>query len=339
MTKATSDSAEAASDGERIAKRLARAGLCSRRDAERWILEGRVAVNGTVLTSPALVVRETDVIVVDGNAIAEAEPPRLWRYYKPSGLVTTARDENGRPTVFERLPAELPRVISVGRLDLTTEGLLLLTNDGEVARYLELPSTGWARRYRVRVHGVVDPVTLAGLIKGPTIEGVHYGPVEAVLDRQQGSNAWLTVTLREGKNREIRKLMESLGLTVNRLIRVAYGPFQLGKLPEGEVEEIPKRVLKDQLARFFTKGADAGGGAAVKAAGVGTSVKAPKSRPAKNPTPPEAAAASPSAKPLASLAANKPLASLAANKPSGGRPTLKLSGTRAPAKADARRRR
>lgn len=263
MTKAT----EEAPEGERIAKRLARAGLCSRRDAEKWILEGRVAVNGTVLTSPALVVRESDLVVVDGKAIAEPEPPRLWRYYKPSGLVTTARDEKGRPTVFDRLPAELPRVISVGRLDLTTEGLLLLTNDGEVARYLELPTTGWARRYRVRVHGAVDPVALAGLAKGPTIEGVHYGPVEAVLDRQQGSNAWLTVTLREGKNREIRKLMESLGLTVNRLIRVAYGPFQLGKLPEGEVEEVPKRVLKDQLARFFAKGADAGGGAAVKTAG------------------------------------------------------------------------
>ena len=267
MSKAPASSPDASPDGERIAKRLARAGLCSRRDAEKWILEGRVAVNGTVLTSPALVVRETDTVVVDGNPIAEPEPPRLWRYYKPSGLVTSARDEKGRPTVFDRLPAELPRVISVGRLDLTTEGLLLLTNDGEVARYLELPTTGWARRYRVRVHGLVDPVMLAGLVKGPTIEGVHYGPVEAVLDRQQGSNAWLTVTLREGKNREIRKVMESLGLTVNRLIRVAYGPFQLGKLPEGEVEEVPKRVLKDQLARFFTKGADAGGGAAVKTAG------------------------------------------------------------------------
>ncbi len=264
---------EGSPEGERIAKRLARAGLCSRRDAEKWILDGRVSVNGTLLTSPALVVRESDIVLVDGKPIAEPEPPRLWRYYKPSGLVTTARDEKGRPTVFDRLPPELPRVISVGRLDLTTEGLLLLTNDGEVARYLELPSTGWARRYRVRVHGIVDPVQLAGLAKGPTIEGVHYGPVEAILDRQQGSNAWLTVTLREGKNREIRKLMDSLGLTVNRLIRVAYGPFQLGKLPEGEVEEVPKRVLKDQLARFFAKGADAGGGAAVKSSGGGAAVK------------------------------------------------------------------
>jgi 23S rRNA pseudouridine2605 synthase len=242
---------EAANPGERIAKRLGRAGLCSRRDAERWIAEGRVAVNGQVLTSPALVVGPRDRIVVDGKPLAEPEPPRLWRYHKPAGLVTTARDEKGRPTVFDRLPPELPRVISVGRLDLTTEGLLLLTNDGEVARHLELPATGWARRYRVRVHGTVEPVRLAALARGPTIDGVRYGPIEAVLDREQGSNAWLTVTLREGKNREIRKVMESLALTVNRLIRVAYGPFQLGKLPEGAVEEIPRRVLKDQLARFF----------------------------------------------------------------------------------------
>ncbi len=245
------DAAETPSAGERIAKRLGRAGLCSRRDAERWITEGRVAVNGRVLTSPALVVGPGDRIVVDGKPLAEPEPPRLWRYHKPAGLVTTARDEKGRPTVFDRLPSELPRVISVGRLDLTTEGLLLLTNDGEVARYLELPSTGWARRYRVRVHGAVEPARLASLARGPTIDGVRYGPIEAALDREQGSNAWLTVTLREGKNREIRKVMESLALTVNRLIRVAYGPFQLGKLPEGAVEEIPRRVLKDQLALFF----------------------------------------------------------------------------------------
>jgi 23S rRNA pseudouridine2605 synthase len=245
------DPAGAASPGERIAKRLARAGLCSRRDAERWIAEGRVAVNGQVLTSPALVVVSGDRIVVDGKPLAGPEPPRVWRYHKPAGLVTTARDEKGRPTVFDRLPPELPRVISVGRLDLTTEGLLLLTNDGEVARYLELPATGWARRYRVRVHGTVEPARLATLARGPTIDGVRYGPIEAVLDREQGSNAWLTVTLREGKNREIRKVMDSLALTVNRLIRVAYGPFQLGKLPEGAVEEIPRRVLKDQLALFF----------------------------------------------------------------------------------------
>lgn len=237
--------------GERIAKRLARAGLCSRRDAERWIAEGRVAVNGTVLTSPACVVRAGDAVLVDGNPIPEPEPARLWRYHKPSGLVTTARDEKGRETVFEKLPAELPRVVSVGRLDLTTEGLLLLTNDGELARFLELPITGWTRRYRVRVFGEVDENQLANLEKGLTIDGVQYGPIEAALDRIQGRNAWLTVALKEGKNREIRKVMETLGLQVNRLIRVAYGPFQLGKLEEGAVEEVPRRVVKEQLARFF----------------------------------------------------------------------------------------
>ncbi len=241
--------------GERIAKRLARAGLCSRRDAERWITDGRVAVNGTTLDSPACVVRPGDVVQVDGKVIPEPEPARLWRYYKPSGLVTTARDEKGRTTVFERLPPDMPRVISVGRLDLTTEGLLLLTNDGELARFLELPATGWTRRYRVRVFGEVDEVKLAELAKGPTIEGVKYGPIEAVLDRIQGRNAWLTVSLKEGKNREIRKVMEALGLQVNRLIRVAYGPFQLGKLEEGTVEEVPKRVVREQVSRFFT-GAD-----------------------------------------------------------------------------------
>ncbi|WP_042699775.1 pseudouridine synthase, partial [Azospirillum sp. B506] len=241
----------AANGGERIAKRLARAGLCSRRDAERWIAEGRVAVNSRVLDSPACVVRPGDIVQVDGKVIPEPEPARLWRYHKPSGLVTTARDEKGRETVFDRLPADLPRVVSIGRLDLTTEGLLLLTNDGELARFLELPATGWTRRYRVRVFGEVDEKQLVALEKGPTIEGVKYGPIEAVLDRIQGRNAWLTVSLKEGKNREIRKVMESLGLQVNRLIRVAYGPFQLGKLEEGAVEEVPKRVVREQIAPFF----------------------------------------------------------------------------------------
>ncbi|KAA0676379.1 pseudouridine synthase [Roseomonas genomospecies 6] len=271
--------------GERIAKRLARAGLCSRRDAERWITDGRVAVNGTTLDSPACVVRPGDVVQVDGKVIPEPEPARMWRYYKPSGLVTTARDEKGRTTVFERLPPDMPRVISVGRLDLTTEGLLLLTNDGELARFLELPATGWTRRYRVRVFGEVDEVKLAELAKGPTIEGVKYGPIEAVLDRIQGRNAWLTVSLKEGKNREIRKVMEALGLQVNRLIRVAYGPFQLGKLEEGTVEEVPKRVVREQVSRFFT-GADpaedgkAKGAAKTAARGEGAKGEAPKSRPA-----------------------------------------------------------
>ena len=248
---ATPAAGSAADGGERIAKRLARAGLCSRRDAERWIAEGRVAVNSRVLDSPACVVRPGDIVQVDGKVIPEPEPARLWRYHKPSGLVTTARDEKGRETVFDRLPPELPRVVSIGRLDLTTEGLLLLTNDGELARFLELPATGWTRRYRVRVFGEVDERQLAALEKGPTIEGVKYGPIEAALDRIQGRNAWLTVSLKEGKNREIRKVMESLGLQVNRLIRVAYGPFQLGKLEEGAVEEVPKRVVREQIAPFF----------------------------------------------------------------------------------------
>jgi 23S rRNA pseudouridine2605 synthase len=233
--------------GERIAKVMARAGLCSRRDAERWIAEGRVSVNGRVLDSPALVVGAGDDVRVDGKPLAAPERMRLWRYHKPAGLVTTHRDEKGRRTVFEALPATLPRVISVGRLDLNSEGLLLLTNDGGLARRLELPATGWVRRYRVRVHGAPDAAALAGLAKGITIEGVAYGPIEARLDKTQGSNAWVTVALREGKNREVRRVLEHLGLPVTRLIRLAYGPFQLGHLPRGAVEEVPGKVLKEQL--------------------------------------------------------------------------------------------
>jgi 23S rRNA pseudouridine2605 synthase len=239
--------AAAAAKGERIAKRLARAGLCSRRDAERWIAEGRVAVDGKVLASPALTVTEASDIRVDGKPLPAAEPARLWRYHKPAGLVTTHRDERGRPTVFDRLPPELPRVVSVGRLDLTSEGLLLLTNDGELSRALELPARGWLRRYRVRVHGDVDPARLAALEAGVTIDRMSYGPIRAVLDREQGSNAWLTISLHEGKNREIRRVMEHLGLSVSRLIRLAYGPFQLGELPRGALEEVPRKVLREQL--------------------------------------------------------------------------------------------
>lgn len=239
--------------GERVSKRLARAGLCSRRDAERWIAEGRVAVNGKVLDTPAVTVTSADRVTVDGQVVPDPEPTRVFRYYKPAGLVTSARDEKGRDTVFDALPREMPRVVSVGRLDLNSEGLLLLTNDGELARHLELPSTGWLRRYRVRVHGNPDEAALARLKDGVFVDGIEYGPIEAELDRVQGSNAWLTVGLREGKNREVRKVMEHLGLPVSRLIRIAYGPFQLGKLEEGDVEEVPRRILRDQLPAFFPK--------------------------------------------------------------------------------------
>ncbi|HTV89874.1 MAG TPA: pseudouridine synthase [Stellaceae bacterium] len=232
---------------QRIAKLIARAGLCSRRDAERWIAEGRVAIDGEVLTSPAISVGADRDIRVDGRALPAPEQARLWRYHKPKGLVTTHRDERGRPTVFAALPAGLPRLVSVGRLDLNSEGLLLLTNDGALARRLELPATGWVRRYRVRVHGAVEPERLARLVRGVTIDGVGYGPIRAVLDRQQGANAWLTLSLQEGKNREVRRVLEHLGHPVTRLIRIAYGPFQLGHLAPGAIEEVPRKVLKEQL--------------------------------------------------------------------------------------------
>ncbi|MCB1681159.1 MAG: rRNA pseudouridine synthase [Rhodospirillales bacterium] len=241
---------------ERIAKRLARAGLCSRRDAERWIVDGRVRVNGQVIHSPALNVGPQDKIVVDGRVLKEKEPVRLFLYHKPAGLVTTHKDEKGRPTVFERLPEDLPRLISVGRLDLNTEGLLLLTNDGELSRYLELPSTGWKRKYRVRVFGTVKDEVLKKLKKGVVVEGVRYAPIEAIVDtapqdREGKANTWLGVSLREGKNREIRKVMEAQGLSVNRLIRTDYGPFSLGKLPEGQVQEVDSNVLRHQVIKFF----------------------------------------------------------------------------------------
>ncbi|CAA7622755.1 pseudouridine synthase [Magnetospirillum sp. SS-4] len=233
--------------GERIAKRLARAGLCSRREAERWIEAGRVVVNGSRLDSPACVVGPGDMVMVDGQPLGEPERTRLWRYHKPAGLVTTHKDPEGRATVFDKLPEGMPRVVSVGRLDLNSEGLLLLTNDGELARKLELPSNAWVRRYRVRVHGEVRDEALARLDKGVTVDGITYGSIKATLDRQQGANAWLTVSLHEGKNREIRKVMDFLGWPVTRLIRVAYGPFQLGTLDEGAVEEVPGKVLREQM--------------------------------------------------------------------------------------------
>jgi 23S rRNA pseudouridine2605 synthase len=231
----------------RIAKAMAHAGLCSRRDAEAWIAAGRVSVNGKVLTTPAHVVSPGDKIVVDGEPLPTPQAARLWRYHKPRGLVTSHKDPQGRRTVFDALPPSLPRVVSVGRLDINTEGVLLLTTDGALARHLELPSTGWLRRYRVRAHGRVSEEALHGLRAGVTIDGVKYGPVEARIDREQGSNLWLTLSLREGKNREVKQLAEHLGLTVNRLIRISFGPFALGDLDEGAAEEVKRRVLADQL--------------------------------------------------------------------------------------------
>ncbi|MEL6921096.1 MAG: pseudouridine synthase [Pseudomonadota bacterium] len=233
--------------GDRIAKVLARAGVASRREAERMIEAGRVAVNGKDIASPALNVTAQDKITVDGQPIAEAEDPRLWLYYKPVGLVTTERDEKDRPTVFAALPEEMPRVVSVGRLDIASEGLLLLTNDGEIKRRLELPSTGWLRKYRVRVNGRPEDATFEPLRKGLTADGTKFQPMTVTLDRQQGANAWVTVSLREGKNREIRRAMEAVGLSVNRLIRISYGPFRLGDLKPGAVEEVRPRVVRDQL--------------------------------------------------------------------------------------------
>nr|WP_281972710.1 pseudouridine synthase [Ruegeria faecimaris] len=233
--------------GDRIAKVLARAGVASRREAERMIEAGRVVVNGKTIDSPALNVTAKDKITVDGKPVSEPEPSRLWLYHKPPGLVTTTKDEKGRATIFDKLPEDMPRVMSVGRLDLNSEGLLLLTNDGGIKRKLELPATGWLRRYRVRVNGRPKDEDFAPLRKGLVIEGERFQPMEVTLDRQQGANAWLTIGLREGKNREIRRAIEDIGFAVNRLLRVSYGPFQLGKLKPGEVEEIRRRVMRDQL--------------------------------------------------------------------------------------------
>lgn len=233
--------------GDRIAKWLARAGVASRRDAEAMLADGVIRLNGQVVTHPATFINTGDVVQVKGRVIDPPDRTRMWRYHKPEGLVTTHKDPEGRPTVFDKLRTQLPRVVSVGRLDLTSEGLLLLTNDGGLARRLELPSNGWLRRYRVRVFGTPDPAALKGLAKGVTVEGVRYGPIEAEMDGGKGDNTWLTVSLREGRNREIRRVMAHLGLAVSRLIRVAYGPFQLGTLERGGIDEIPARVLREQL--------------------------------------------------------------------------------------------
>ena len=233
--------------GDRIAKVIARAGLASRREAERLIVAGRVTVNGEVIDRAALNVTDADHITVNGRDLAAPEPARLWLYHKPTGLVTTNRDEKGRATIYDDLPDDLPRVMSVGRLDINSEGLLLLTNDGELKRKLELPSTGWVRKYKVRMNGRPSDETFAPLRRGLSVEGTNYQPMIVVLDRQKGANAWATVAIREGKNREIRNAMEAVGMVVNRLIRVSYGPFQLGQLKPGAVEEIRPRVLRDQL--------------------------------------------------------------------------------------------
>ncbi|MGE0037055.1 MAG: pseudouridine synthase [Xanthobacteraceae bacterium] len=238
---------DASMPGERIAKMMARAGVSSRREAEAWIKEGRVAVNGKVITSAALNVTAVDRITIDGAPLPVKERTRLFLYHKPAGLVTTHADPAGRPTLFAALPTGLPRLVSVGRLDLNTEGLLLLTNDGGLARVLELPATGWLRRYRVRAHGRVEQAALDKLYRGITIDGVRYGAIEATLDREQGSNVWLTFAMREGKNREVKNVLGHLGLAVNRLIRVSYGPFQLTGLAEGAIEEVKTRVLREQL--------------------------------------------------------------------------------------------
>lgn len=241
------DATEPGERGERIAKWLARAGVASRRDAEKLVAEGRVRLDNRVVETPATFVQPGAVVALDGKPVANPSRTRLFRHHKPAGRVTTHKDPEGRPTVFEKLPPALPRLISVGRLDLTSEGLLLLTNDGALARRLELPANGWLRRYRVRVHGDVNEAALAALANGVTVDGVRYGPIEAGLDSRKGANAWLTMSLHEGKNREIRRVLAHLLLDVSRLIRVAYGPFQLGSLPRGAVEEVNPKVLREQL--------------------------------------------------------------------------------------------
>jgi 23S rRNA pseudouridine2605 synthase len=243
--------ADETSTGERIAKYLARAGIASRREVERMIEADRVVVNGKRLDTPAFKVTASDRIEVDGKIVEPPAETQLWRYHKPTGLVTTHKDPEGRDTVFDKLPKELGRVISVGRLDLTSEGLLLLTNDGGLARALELPSTGWTRRYRARAFGTIDNAAIAKLRAGVTVEGIKYGPMEVEVERETGSNIWLTIGIREGKNREVRRALDSVGLRVNRLIRTAYGPFQLGQMDPGEIKAVPARILKDQCGHLL----------------------------------------------------------------------------------------
>lgn len=252
VTGADAPGADAPGAGERVAKVVARAGLGSRREVERWIAEGRVAVDGRTLTSPGTRVTQENRITVDGQDLPAPERARLFRFHKPRGMLTTAHDPQGRPTIQDGMPAGLPRLMPVGRLDFNSEGLLLLTNDGGLKRHLELPATGWTRRYRARVHGIPNPEALERLRRGTVIDGMRYGPIEAVVERQQASNCWLRVALSEGKNREVRRVLEALGLPVNRLIRIAYGPFQLGDLPAGACVEVPGKTMRDQLGKFLS---------------------------------------------------------------------------------------
>lgn len=253
MKNKSNDTTTKTFEGDRLAKVIARSGVCSRRDAEKLITSGKVTVNGEKIVSPALNVLKNDEIKVDGKKLNSPEKIRIWRFHKPKGIVTTNRDPQNRTTIFELLPKSLPRVVSIGRLDLNSEGLILLTNDGELSRHLELPSTGWSRKYRVRVHGAVDPKKLESLELGTKIEGTIYGSAKVVVESTKGSNSWLLATIKEGKNREIRKLMESIGLTVTRLIRIAYGPFQLGNLAKGQISEVPEKVLKEQLGKYISE--------------------------------------------------------------------------------------
>ncbi len=313
----TTASLPESSQGERIAKIIARSGLCSRRDAEKLIGEGRVTLNGRALASPAVNVTSRDVILVDGKSLSTAEPVRLWRYHKPKGRVTTHRDPQGRPTVFEAMPEDMPRVISIGRLDFNTEGLLLLTNDGALARHLEAPSTGWLRRYRVRVNGRLEQSALDALAGGIEIDGIRYGPIEAVLDRTQGANSWLTLALREGKNREVRRIMDHLGVVVNRLIRLSFGPFSLGELEPGAVEEVKRRVLGDQLGEEIALAL----GLRDKKQNRGQAEKAGEAKPSKPSRPAKSGRPVRSARP--SGGAEKPARPSGSGKPArpGGKPT------------------
>ncbi len=237
--------------GERIAKVMARAGLCSRREAERWIDSGRVQVNGKFINTPATIITDNDTVTVDGQNLPGKEKTRLFLYHKPTGLVTSNKDEKGRDTIFDKLPHGLPRLITVGRLDINTEGLLLLTNDGELSRHLELPATGWTRKYRVRAHGHTSQVQLDKLKKGIVHNKIRYKGIEATMENQQGDNAWVEISLKEGKNREVRNVMEAINMKVNRLIRVSYGPFHLGALPKNTVMEVKPQMLKEHFADFF----------------------------------------------------------------------------------------